>query len=57
MYSEHPEEDAPHSECIAFMTNKKARKALISGEPVSPCIITARFSTKLNRWTTYMYVI
>ena len=52
-YSGHPDENAPHTEGVAFMMDRKAQKALISWEPVSSRIITARFSTRLKKKTMY----
>jgi len=45
IYSCHQAEDAPHTEGMAVFMDKEAHKALISWEPVSPRIITAKFRT------------
>lgn len=54
IYSGHPEEDAIHTEGVAFMMDKKAQRALISWEPVSSRIITARFNTRLKKKSMYV---
>ena len=54
IYSGHPEEDAAHTEGVAFMMDKKAQRALISWEPVSSRIITARFNTRLKKKSMYV---
>ena len=45
IYSGHQAEDAPHTEGVAVFMDKEAHKAMISWEPVSPRIITAKFRT------------
>ncbi|KAJ8365093.1 hypothetical protein SKAU_G00139240 [Synaphobranchus kaupii] len=49
LYSGHPDENAPHTEGVAFMLSKEAQRALISWEPINSRIITARFQTTQRR--------
>ncbi|KAK2155905.1 hypothetical protein NP493_2029g00005 [Ridgeia piscesae] len=46
LYSGHEEEDAHHTDCVAFMLSHEAQNALISWEAAGPRIIYASFKTK-----------
>ena len=46
LFSGHTEADAVHTQGVAIMLPKKAQKALLSWEAISPRIITASFSTR-----------
>ena len=46
LYSGHEEEDAHHTEGVAFMLSHEAQNALISWEAAGPRIIYALFKTK-----------
>ena len=46
LYSGHKEEDAHHTEGVAFMLSHEAQHALISWEAAGPRIIYASFKTK-----------
>ncbi|VDP23550.1 unnamed protein product [Schistosoma margrebowiei] len=46
LYSGHDEEDAPHTQRVAFMLSKQAQKALIGWESHGPRIIKASFKIK-----------
>ena len=46
LYSGHPEEDADHSEGVAIMLSKSAKKSLLSWEGHGPRHMTAQFTTK-----------
>ena len=46
LYSGHEEEDAHHTEGVAFMLSHEAQNALISWEAAGPRIIYASFKTK-----------
>lgn len=49
LYSGHEDEDAPHTEGVAFMLSREAQRALVSWQPVSSRIITATFATKKKK--------
>ena len=49
LYSGHEEEDAPHTEGVAFMLNKDAQKALIGWEAKGSRLITATFKTSQKK--------
>ena len=46
LYSGHEEEDAHHTEGVAFMLSHEAQNALINWEAAGPRIICASFKTK-----------
>ena len=46
LYSGHTEDGAPHTDGVALMLAPDAQYALVGWEPVSPRIITAKFTTK-----------
>jgi len=46
LYSGHLEDGAPHTEGVGLMLAPEAQRALIGWEPISPRIITAKFTTK-----------
>ena len=49
-YSGHMEENAPHSDGVAFMLSRTAEGALLDWEPLSSRIITATFCTDQKRF-------
>nr|KAG5710957.1 hypothetical protein BaRGS_013691 [Batillaria attramentaria] len=49
LYSGHEEDNAPHTEGVAFMLSGPAQKALIGWEAHGPRIITASFRTKKKK--------
>ncbi|KAK2179617.1 hypothetical protein NP493_480g03044 [Ridgeia piscesae] len=49
LYSGHEEEDAHHTEGVAFMLSHEAQNALISWEAAGPRIIYASFKTKKEK--------
>lgn len=51
LYSEHPDHSAPHTQEVAFMLSKEARRAVISWEPINSRIITAKFQIKWDNAT------
>ncbi|VDO54473.1 unnamed protein product [Schistosoma margrebowiei] len=46
LYSDHEEENAPHTQGVALMLSKQAQNALIGWESHGPRIIIASFKTK-----------
>ncbi|VDP55634.1 unnamed protein product [Schistosoma margrebowiei] len=46
LYSGHEEENAPHTQGVAFMLSKQAQSALIGWESHGPRIVKASFKTK-----------
>ena len=49
LFSGHEQENAPHTQGVAFMLSKAAQKALIGWEAHGPRLITASFKTKKKR--------
>jgi exonuclease III len=49
LFSGHKQENAPHTQGVAFMLSKAAQKALIGWEAHGPRLITASFKTKKKR--------
>ena len=51
VYSGNPNKDDFHDKGVGFMLTKKAARALLEWNPVSPRIISARFNTKFQKTT------
>lgn len=51
LYSGHENENSPHTAGVAFLLSRAAKRSLISWQPISERLITARFKCKARNVT------